>query len=131
MDEEIVETQEEGGSSVIPVIMLVIMLLVIAFGVDVIFNDGSMTTNLTIRGDCNYVLPSNMGIETNGDKYVVAVYGGILGTEYLSYGMYDIKEYPPHISKPAFLWTECKARAFAKRYLKQQHKWDNSQFNKI
>lgn len=131
--------EEENSANDVTIIsffvILIVMFIFIIWTIDILVSNSSTTNNIFLKSDCNYELPSNMEIVTNGDKYIVAINkGGILGIEYLvDSGTDGIKDYPPSISKPTFLKSECKARAFAKKYIKQKIKkqqaaWDDSDF---
>jgi len=82
---------------------------------------GGLSINLFLKPDCNYVMPDKFSILTDGKYYIVKYEDGIYKDKYLSGDIFDIRDWYKDIKPPVKLWSECKAKAYIKRFVKEQN----------
>jgi hypothetical protein len=108
------------GCSFLFFFMLTLVLLTpIFFGIDDLCLNNRFAITLFLKADCEFVVPKGYEIVTNGELYCVRKKGGVLGDEYISgFGKNEFRTYAAFIAEPSYAFSECKAKAYLKRYLK-------------
>lgn len=112
---------DDGTMSTIAVIIIFItMSAVFLWGYDLLENESTLAVNIFLKADCDFDVPPNYKILFNGKYYVVQIpKESERDHDYLSGEMGNIENYPFWIRKPTKLWSECKARAYIKKYISQ------------
>jgi hypothetical protein len=80
--------------------------------------DGLYLNNLILRDECNFKVPKKYKIVSDGKYFAVEVSGGY-EHQYLWQNTYYITTMSSKISNPTLFLSECKAKAFLKKYLEQ------------
>jgi hypothetical protein len=114
------ERDSEGGPGCLFFLVLLIGLLTpIFFGVDSLWLNNRFAITVFLRADCDFVVPKGYEIVTNGKLYCVKKKGGVFREEYISgLGKNEFRTSPAFISEPSYAFSECKAKAYLKKYLK-------------
>jgi hypothetical protein len=106
---------------IIGIILLSLTFSVIFWAVDFLGFHGFITMNVFIKSDCNYEVPNKYTILTDGKYFVVKYKDKYLDEQYLTVGIDIIDPMYPEITKPTKLVSECKARGYLKRYIKNRN----------
>ena len=124
------EKDDERGWWIGPLIIVLMVGVIGFFMHDSLMQESKIWVQLTLKADCNYIVPEGFEIISDGKLYVVR-HKTKYGWEYLSGEQSDIREYGINISKPTYLFSECKAKAYLKKYIKQHAIEDLSNFKTI
>ena len=124
------EVEDSGGWWIPPLLIAILIGTIVFFAHDSLMNESKVWVQLTLKADCDYVIPDGFEILSDG-KLFVTRHKTSFGWEYLCGSQDNIKAYGINISKPTYLYSECKARAYIKKYLKQDSIEDLSNFKKV
>lgn len=100
--------------------MFVIVALVIAFVIDSLVFQSRTYLNLAYPDACEYQVPKGWKIVSNGEMY--AVKKDTPEGLYLWEGRRGTTEMYITISAPSLFYSECKAKAYLRRYLEDNFK---------
>lgn len=102
---------------IIALCTLLVLCLLAAF--DIFAMNSRNIINITLSEECDYPMPKGWQIVTDGKMFAVKS----PNNEYLCEGRYAVTTYHATISEPTLLFSECKARAYMKRYAEEH--WTN------
>lgn len=114
------EGEENEGNTwldILGISFISLTLLVALWAVDIFALNSFITMNLFIKSDCNYEVPKGYEILTDGKYFIVKC----SKDQYLSVGYDMIEPIFPDITRPTKLVSECKAKGYLKRYLKNKN----------
>jgi hypothetical protein len=99
-------------------LLLVVAIICIGCAVDSILLNSIHINDIIYRDACSYEVPDDWEIvQNNVDLYAVHRKNSEM---YLYEGKFSIREMYISISEPSLFFTECKAKAYLKAYLKDQ-----------
>lgn len=124
------ENEEEDNDNLwwAKIVLVILIPVILGFFVsDSLIHESKILVHLTLRADCDYVIPDGFEILSDG-KLFVTRHKTQLGWEYLSGEQSNIRDYTLNVSKPTYLYSECKARAYIKKFVQQNMLEDLSNF---
>ena len=121
------EVDRDKGWWVAPLLILLFVSTLGFFASDALMQENKIWVHLTLKADCDYIIPDGFEILSDG-KLFVTRYKTQLGWEYLSGEQSNIRDYTLNVSKPTYLYSECKARAYIKKFVQQNMLEDLSNF---
>jgi len=114
------EKEAVEGSAAGAIFFLLMVALLIFFAVDSMALQGRFIHAVFLKSACDLVVTEPYKIVANDHLYAVEV-KGMFGAEYLNdCGYGEINAFYLSVSKPSLFYSECKAKGFLKKYLKQQ-----------